>query len=208
MATPGLEDELEAELRKLERQMISIHGEQFEPDARPRCDTSRSATFADVATAERKRRDGERRSEKNKQSMYRDQLIKTYKPLLEEELRKIDEHLPQVGTPAHKKILTKIRTQIFVRVRPDARFSASPRLAPASPGTPPSPAWAHAARFALPAQRVELEVQRWSLEGGVQGADLPSDSVSVIADLVDAASVHLEAADAFQSSFTNGTKFW
>ena len=171
MATPGLEDELEAELRKLERQMISIHGEQFEPDARPRCDTSRSATFADVATAERKRRDGERRSEKNKQSMYRDQLIKTYKPLLEEELRKIDEHLPQVGTPAHKKILTKIRTQIFVR-------------------------------------RVELEVQRWSLEGGVQGADLPSDSVSVIADLVDAASVHLEAADAFQSSFTNGTKFW
>ena len=113
----GMEEKLEADLQKLERKMIRIHGEQFEPDNRPRCDVSRSATFADVAVTERKRRDEERRAGKNKQSMYRDQLIKTYKPLLEEELRKIDEHLPQVGTPAHRKLLTKLRTQIFVRVR-------------------------------------------------------------------------------------------
>ena len=113
----SMEEQLEAELRKLERKMIHIHGEQFEPDSRPRCDVSRSSTFADVAVTERKRRDGERREVKNKQNMYRDQLIKTYRPLLEEELRKIDGNLPQVGTPAHKKLLTKIRTQIFVRVR-------------------------------------------------------------------------------------------
>ena len=113
----SMEQQLEADLRKLERKMIRIHGEQFEPDSRPRCDVTRSATFADVASTERKRREEERRTVKNKQSMYRDQLIKTYKPLLEEELRKIDEHLPQVGTPAHRKLLTKIRTQIFVRVR-------------------------------------------------------------------------------------------
>ena len=112
-----MEEQLEADLRKLERKMIRIHGEQFEPDSRPRCDVTRSATFAEVASTERKRRGEERRAVKNKQSMYRDQLIKTYKPLLEEELRKIDEHLPQVGTPAHRKLLTKIRTQIFVRVR-------------------------------------------------------------------------------------------
>lgn len=207
MATPGLEEELEAELRKLERQMIGIHGEQFEPDARPRCDTSRSATFADVATAERKRRDGERRTEKNKQSMYRDQLIKTYRPLLDEELRKIEEHLPQVGTPAHKKILTKIREQIFVRVR-SSRGRLSPEALPSVSRLVLARSVSDPCMVCFPAQRVELEVQRWALEGGVQGAELPSDSVSVIADLVDAASVHREAAEAFQSSFTNGTKFW
>ena len=211
----SMEEQLEAELRKLERKMIHIHGEQFEPDSRPRCDVSRSSTFADVAVTERKRRDGERREVKNKQNMYRDQLIKTYRPLLEEELRKIDGNLPQVGTPAHKKLLTKIRTQIFVRVR-------SPTLPP-----PPSlcrvracvracvrarararPPLSAAPLLVRRAQRVDLEVQRWALEGGTSGAELPSESVSTIANLVDAASVHKEAAEQFESNFTTGTKFW
>ena len=58
------------------------------------------------------------------------------------------------------------------------------------------------------AQRVDLEVQRWALEGGTSGAELPSESVSTIANLVDAASVHKEAAEQFESNFTTGTKFW
>ena len=131
----GMEEQLEADLRKLERKMIRIHGEQFEPDCRPRCDVTRSATFADVAATERKRRDEERRAVKNQQSMYRDQLIKTYKPLLDEELRKIDEHLPQVGTPAHRKLLTKIRTQIFARVRTVAIASPIPTHTPRRDGS-------------------------------------------------------------------------
>ena len=131
----GMEEQLEADLRKLERKMIRIHGEQFEADGRPRGDVTRSATFADVAATERKRRDEERRAVKNQQSMYRDQLIKTYKPLLDEELRKIDEHLPQVGTPAHRKLLTKIRTQIFARVRTVAIASAIPTHTPRRDGS-------------------------------------------------------------------------
>lgn len=192
-----MEEQLEADLRKLERKMIRIHGVQFEPDCRPRCDVTRSATFADVAATERKRRDEERRAVKNQQSMYRDQLIKTYKPLLEEELRKIDEHLPQVGTPAHRKLLTKMRTQIFARVRTAA--IAIPYAEPHA-----SLRWLISG-FNLCAQRVELEVQRWALEGG---AELPSESVSTIANLVDAAAVHKEAAEQFESNFTTGTKFW
>ena len=57
-------------------------------------------------------------------------------------------------------------------------------------------------------QRVELEVQRWALEGGTSGAELPSVSVSTISSLMDAAAVHKEAAQQFESNYTTGTKFW
>ena len=157
---------LKSELRKMERQLVGLHAEQFAPNNAPRCDTSQSWSFGEVMAGERERRAEERRAAKERQGKYRDELVRKYKPLMEEELRKIDLQFPTTGSSASKKQLTKLRTQIFAR-------------------------------------RVDLEIQRWSLEEGRAAAPTPAAApASPAVPSLLAASIHREATEHFASAWT------
>ena len=104
---------IEAEIREMESQLLSMHSGGYQPHTGGALGERRS-TQKKMASL-RKGRTEARQTAREAERKLRDELMRKYKPMLDEELCKIELQFPESGSNIAKDKLIKFRQQIFYR---------------------------------------------------------------------------------------------